>query len=341
LAVPPIGNVVTPANFILQSAQGAVLLSWSQAPLASTYYINRSTDGVTFTNIGQTASLSYTDTTGTVDTIYYYQIQASNGTNSSPTTVALTGLSLNPGQTTLANMRLEAQQRMDRIYFGNITTQEWNSMISQSYKELYDIIVQKFGDDYYSAVPYTYTTTGQIDPVYQAQVFPLPSDFYKLLGVEVALNPQDPNSWVTLKKFEFIQRNLWNFPNVYTFYGITNLRYRLNGNNLYIVPICSAGQTIRIWYAPRPSQLFNDTDIIDGISGYEEYVIADVCAKGMIKSEEDPGPFLLQKAALLKRIEDAAENRDIGEPERVSDSKTRNFAWSDSGGEFGSGSGMW
>lgn len=339
--VPPVGNVVTPGNFLGISAQGQVLLTWTQSPLATSYYISRSSDGITFTEIGQTAALQYVDTTGIVGTPYYYYVQASNGTNSSLPTVPVQLLSLNPGQTTVANMRLEAQQRMDRVYASNISTQEWNSMINQSAKELYDILVQKFGDDYFVATPYTYTTTGILNPQYNAQVFPLPSNFYKGLGVEVALNPQDPNSWVTLRKFEFIQRNLWNFPNVYTFYGITNLRYRFEGSNLYIVPIASSGQTIRIWYIPRPNQLINDTDTLDGFSGWEEYLICDVCMKGMIKSEEDFSPFALQKEALLKRIESAAENRDVGEPERVSDSKTRNFSWSNSDGEWSSGSGQW
>lgn len=338
---PPVGNVVAPGNFLGMSAQDQVLLTWTQSPVATSYYISRSIDNLTFAQIGQTVGLQFSDTTGVVGTIYYYTVQASNGTNSSAPLASIAGISLKPGQTTVGNLRLECQQRMDRVYASNITTQEWNSMISQSYKELYDVLLQKYGDDYYVAPPYTFTTSGQIDSTYQAQTFPLPNDFYKLRRCEVALNPADPNSWVTLRQFNDIQANLWNFPNVYTFYGVTNLRYRLMGTQLQIVPIASAGQTIRIWYAPRPNQLINDTDLLDAISGWEEYIVADVCMKGMIKSEEDFQPFMLQKAAVLARIESAAENRNMGEPQTVSDSKTRNFAWSDSGGEFGGGSGMW
>lgn len=332
MPIPPLGPVLTPAGFSLVSYQGQVGLSWNLTPLATTYYINRSTDNATFANIAQTASLSYVDTTGVVGTIYYYQIQAATGSYSSNPTASLAGISLKPGQTTLGNMRLEAQQRCNFENKPFITTQEWNSMISQSRKELYDIIIQKFGNDYYLKTPYTYTTSQNL------QFYPLPDDFYKLLGVEVALNPGDPSSWVTLKKFEFIQRNLWNYPNVYTFYGITNLRYRLEDNNLYIVPIPTGGETLRIWYAPRPDQLINDTDIVDGVSGWEEYIIVDCCIKALAKEESDVSIFAGQKQALLKRIEEAAENRDIGEPETVSDSKMRNFAWSDDNG-WGGGSG--
>lgn len=332
---------MTPPGFVAMSAQGAALLSWNVAPLASTYYINRSTDGVSFTNIGQTSALQFNDITGTLSVVYYYQVQAATALASSLPTVALTAQSLKPGQTTLGNIKLECQQRCNKEFSQFYTQQELNNMVSQSFKELYDILIQKFGNDYYIAPPFSYVTTGQVDPITQTQTFPLPNDFYKLMRVEVALNAGDPNSWVTLRQFDAIQANLWNFPNVYTFYGITNLRYRLWGTNLQIVPIASSGQTIRIWYSPRANQLINDTDTVDAISGYEEYIVADVCIKMLAKEESDVTIFAAQKAALMKRIEEAAENRNVGEPQTVSDSKTRNFAWTDSSGEFGGGSGMW
>jgi hypothetical protein len=335
MAQPAIGNMLTPAGFAVQSAQGQVISSWQISPLATTYYVNRSTDNVTFASLGQTSSLQYVDSTAVVGTIYYYTVQAANSSASSLATASLAGEALKPGQTTVGNLDTEIRQRCNKENSPFITQQESYSMINQSFKELYDILVSKWGQDYKVAQPYSFTTDGS------SSLFPLPADLYELMGVEVALNPSDPNSWVTLKKFEFIQRNLWNYPNVYTFYGITNLRYRLNGDNLYIVPICSANQTIRIWYAPRPNQLINSTDTVDAISGWEEYIVADCCVKILAKEESDPSIFIAQKNALLERIESMAQARDIGEPETVSDSKLRNFAWSDDGGMGGGNGGMW
>jgi len=342
MPVPSIGNVITPSNFLVLSAQGQVLLSWNAVPLTNIFYINRSIDNVTFTNIASTASVQYSDSSAVAGTIYYYTIQSGNGTNSSPPTYSLSGQSLLPGQTTVGNLRLECQQRVDRVNFDNITVQEWNSMISQSYKELYDIIIQKFGCDYYIAPPVSYLTTGQVDPVTGAQTFPLPADFYKLMRCEVALNPSDPNSWITLKQFEAIQANLWNYPNQFTFYGITNLHYRIWGDNLQIVPISQAGQTLRIWYSPKPNQLINDTDLLAAISGWEEYIVSDVCIKALVKTEEldTAAAFGQQKQALLMRIESAAQNRNVGEPQVVSDSRRRNFSWSEGIGSFDNG-GLW
>jgi hypothetical protein len=332
MPVPDIGAVITPSNFLAMSAQDQAYLTWDQVPLANIYYINRSIDNISFTNIGSTTGLQFSDFTIPFPLIgrpHFYNIQAGNGLFSSLPTLPQVATSLFPGQTTVANLRLEAQQRTDRVHFDNITNQEWNSMISQSYKELYDIILLKFGCDYYLAPPFTYLTTGQIDPITQAQTFPLPKNFYKLMRCEVALNPQDPNSWITLREFQAIQANLWNYPNQYTFYGITNLRYRLWGDNLQVVPISQAGSTLRIWYSPKPNQLINDTDLVEAISGYEEYIIADVCIKALAKTDEDVRVFAAQKLALLARIESAAQNRNVGEPQTVSDSRTRNFSWSD------------
>ena len=337
MSIPPLGNVITPTGFLATSCQGLVLLSWSPVPFVVNYYINRSTDNITFTNIANTVSLQFSDASAVVGTLYFYQIQAASLTASSLPTYSVSGQSLTPGQTTVGNLILECQQRTDRVNADNITTQEWTSMISQSYKWLYNLIIQKFGNDYFIAPPVSYLTTGQLDPVYNAQLFPLPPDFYKLMRCEVALNQGDPNSWITLKQYEAIQANLYNFPNIYTLYGVTNLRYRLWGNFLSIVPITTSGQTIRIWYSPRPSQLINLTDVVDGISAFEELMVADVCIKAMIKTEEDATGFALQKQELLKEVEEAAENRNVGEAQTVSDSRTRNFAWTDGGGTYGGG----
>jgi hypothetical protein len=337
MAVPSI-----PTQFYVQQGNAQVYLSWALVPGALGYQIQRSTDGVNFATLATPTTNSYLDTSVTVNTLYYYQLASSNVSGLSGYTASQPIIPNNIGQMNLGQLRLQAQQRADRVGSNFLTLPEWNENITNSYKELYDLIAQKFGDDYFIAFPYTYTTSGTIDPNYQAQVFPLPINFYKLILCEVALNPQDPNSWVTLKQYQRIQQNLWNFPNVYTFYGITNLRYRLTGTQLQIVPIASAGQTIRIWYIPRPNTLMQDTDLVDGISGWEEYIIIDAAIKALQKEESDIQVLALQKAAIIQRLESAAANRNVAEPQLVSDSKRRNFAWGDPGDGFGYGdSGSW
>lgn len=134
----------------------------------------------------------------------------------------------------------------------------------------------------------------------------------------------------------FAERNRYSIPNMQAFYGLTNLRYRLQGNNVWFTPTPAGGQTIRLWYVPRLSSLVNLTDTCDGVSGWTEYIIVDAATKCMQKEESDVSVLMAQKAALIARIEAAAENRDAGNPQVVSDTQSQNW----SGGEgWGSGNG--
>jgi hypothetical protein len=91
-----------------------------------------------------------------------------------------------------------------------------------------------------------------------------------------------------------------------------------------------------MWYAPRPQILYADTQILDGIAGYEDMVILSAARKAMLKQEQDVAEIDAELQYMYQRIDEAAENRDIGEPEQVSDSRMRNFSWSDdNGGGYG------
>jgi hypothetical protein len=94
-----------------------------------------------------------------------------------------------------------------------------------------------------------------------------------------------------------------------------------------------------MWYSPRANQLINLTDTVDMVSGWEEYIVVDMCEKMMLKEEsfESATGFAQIKAALIKRVEDEAENRNVGEPQTVSDNKMKNFSWTD--GQSGGGDG--
>lgn len=227
----------------------------------------------------------------------------------------------------LSDLRTEVRRRSDQENSTFVTDPEVNSYINQSYFELYDLLVQKYGDDYFVASPYTFTTDGT------SQFYNLPTDFLKLLGVDVQLGTGS-DSFVTIKPFNFSARNRFAVPNFQSFYGVTNLRYRLKGSQLWLTPIAAAGQTVQIWYVPKLTTLVNDTDTVDGISGWTEYIIVDAAIKCLEKEESDTSALEARKAALIARIESAAENRDAGSPATVADTQYDDFRY-----PTGSGSG--
>ena len=341
MAIPAV-----PTNFNLQTGQASNFLSWDITATATTYLVERSLDGVTFaiqaTITGSPLNNYYLDAPYDVSlnpggvlpqTKYYYRVAAENGSGTSPYTTTQSIVPALIGQVSLQWIRLMSFLRADMIYSQQVSLPEANSYITESYKELYDLLSQKFGDEYFSSKTYTWTTQQNL------QLYPLPADFFKSTLVEVTLNPSDPTAWVTLKRFNKIQQNLLNYPNVYTYWGFTNLRYRFTGNYLQIVPVTIGGQTIRMWYTPRSNILMQDTDVLDGISGWEQYVIVDAARQMLAKQELDTTFLEGEKAALIDRIESAAENRDIAEPETVSDSRRRNFGWGGDGGMDGYGGG--
>lgn len=338
----------TPTNFFVQTGDGDVFVSWDITSGATSYVVQRSLDGVNFTTIATNSGAPlynyYLDhgfdsslyPTGPVtQTQYYYQVQAVNGSGSSGFTTAALVIPTPIGKVSLGFLRYQAQSRCDRINSQFVTTPEWNQYITEARKQLYNIITECYGGDYYSSSTYTITTQSGV------QQYPLPGDMFKPTLVEVALNPNDSQSWVTLRRFNWIQKNLWNYPNVYTFYGITNIRYRFMGDFLYIVPVTTSNQTIRINYVPRPSTLMIDTEIVDGISGFEEYIILTAAMMALLKEESPTAEeFAVLRDKIVTDIESAAENRDIGEPQTVSDSRVRNFAWSSDDGQYGGSGGL-
>lgn len=328
-----------PSNIAVQQGNGQVFISWDVSAGATSYNVQRSTDNVTFASLGVSATNSLTDLTALIGTAYFYQVAAINGSGTStylpgngPTVPSIAG------NDCLGSLRLQAQQRADRVNSNFVTASEWNSYINQSAFELYDILTTEY-EDYNIAEPFVFVTTS-------AQSYKLPNGIvadayggigrplYKLMGVDLGLT-SGSNGWLTVKKFDFIQRNRYIFPNLASSYmGVFNLRYRVMGNQLTLIPPPSAGQYLRLWYVPRMERLLKDTDMLDGVNGWTEYVIVDAAIKALQKEESDVTALMMQKQALTDRIQAAAMNRDAGQPDTISSTRNESYGgWGD--GSFG------
>lgn len=324
----------TPQNFLVQQGNGQVLVSWDISAGSTSYSVQRSTDGVTYSTLATPAPNQYLDLAVTIGTQYYYKVAASNGSGTSLYTTPQSVVPVQTGEMTLGQLRLLSQQKADRVNSQFVTTAECNTYINQSYFELYDLLTTVY-EDYYIAPALQLVTDGT------SQLYPLPNGtnyngappFYKLMGIDCGLD-NSGNAWVTLKKFNFIARNRYVYPNISsTFLGVFNLQYRLLGNNIELIPTPSANQILRLWYIPRMQQLLADTDIADGVSGWTEYIAVDVAIKILQKEESDVSVLMAEKAALKKRIEDSAMNRDVGQSDTISNTRS----WSERSGNYGGG----
>jgi hypothetical protein len=190
------------------------------------------------------------------------------------------------GKLTLLQLRTRIRNRCDMASSQFITDSELNDYINDSLYELYDLLIEKYGNRYYVATPSTIATDGT------NYLYSLPSDFYKLIGVDLKTN-SNTNPYVNLRSFDFAHRNSFRTPD--------------------------SGKTVQLWYAPRLTELVNDTDVADGVDGWLEYVVVDCGLKCLQKEESDVSVFAGQKQMLIKRIEDAAEARDCANPPRMID----------------------
>lgn len=195
-----------------------------------------------------------------------------------------------------------------------ITDSELNSYINSSIAELHDILVQSYGEDYY-VKDITFTSTAQQEE-YDLTTVITDDDFYKLRGIDAKLNGDD---WFTLQRFNFNERNRFQNFGVWDYLGITNVRYRLLGNKVRFSPAPDSEIQIRIWYIPVAEKLSADSDELRDFNQYSEYVITDACIKMLAKEESDASVFIAQKADLKRRIEEAANNRDAGANDSITD----------------------
>jgi hypothetical protein len=199
--------------------------------------------------------------------------------------------------TTLLELRTRAKQESDNVGQSFVSDSEWNSYIAASYQELYGLIVNAFGNDYFVQTPasgYTFVTDGVNEH------FALPADMFKLLAVDVQISA--PNHWIALKPFMMSERNDFGFIGM-------------------MIPM--AGQTIRLLYVPKATVLTADVDVIDGVNGWEEYIVVDACIKALAKEEADVSVFGARKAGLLERLQGEITNRDAGSPACVADTQRR------------------
>lgn len=200
-------------------------------------------------------------------------------------------------------MRTQIRDRyeLDDNYVSDSTLNAW---INGSYQDLYDLMLAA-NTDWFT------TTDTSITVSSGTSAYSLPADFYKLVGVDVA----DGSDWYNLRPFNLAERNR------YTNGDKSFARYRIMNGQIHIYPTPAWGAGLRLWYVPVPTALSGDGDTLDGVNGWEEYVIVDVMIKAAQKEEQDATLLVAQKEALIKRIQKLAQHVDDGEAPRVRDTQ--------------------
>lgn len=172
-----------------------------------------------------------------------------------------------------------------------IDTTEALDIFNMCYTDFYDMLVTKF--DNYFVSEHTVTLTANEND------YALPSDFYKLVGADFLVSG---NTYVTLKPFSETERN---------------------GASGTLAPVPSG--TVRLRYVPAPTIYEDTSDEVDGISGWENVIVYEMAIYMLDKEETSSAPLRERLERLYRRIEAAAQNRDVGSPGTVRDIYSVNY----------------
>lgn len=217
----------------------------------------------------------------------------------------------------LSALRTRARRRADQESTLFVSDAEANQYISASYAELYDILV-KSGLSYFETDA-TVNATG-------ASVYALPADHYATLAVHYQVQAS-PARYVPLALLQPAYRHAAEYSGASRAYV-----YRVVGTNLELLPAPATGGVYRHTYVPAPADLTADGNSVDGVSGWEEFIVVDAAIKMRTKEESDTAALERDRARLLERIAEAAENRNMGQPHKVIDARDAYDAFM---GEYG------
>jgi hypothetical protein len=201
---------------------------------------------------------------------------------------------------TVGEIITQARYRADRENDSFFSAAELRTYVSASYARLYMMLV-KGGFSLATEVEATITSTG-------TNAYALPATHLATVGIdyEVATGQYTP-----LRRLMTAERTHFQSSS-----GPAT-GYRLVGSDVILYPTPASGQVYRHVYIAAPAVLDADADTIDGVAGWEEFIVEDVARKMKVKEEGDTRPHDQAIALLMKQIDEEIEDRHLAAPRRV------------------------
>lgn len=167
------------------------------------------------------------------------------------------------------------------------------------------------------------TTVTVTDPT--VRTYAVPADIHSIIAVDyergTARYPVEP--------FNFHERQFGTLTTTTSSWGIPIARYRLTesgtdgtGAQLEFDANPGAG-TYRVHYVPAAPVAVEETTVVDGVGGWEDWIVYELC-EWMHGKEQTVNPDIARRRAQLeKRLDYMAANRDIGRAPQIQDTYSR------------------
>ena len=229
----------------------------------------------------------------------------------------------------LATMRGRARRRANQETLDQanafITDAEIDENLNYHLEVIYSLLVEAREQNYFRTEG-TYLTA--------TQDLALP-DFLQIISVDWIRGPGD---YVSLSPFMEAERNLLRSVTGGNFNATP--MYQLRPTGLRIYPIPTSATSFYVAYVPKFTRLVVDTDVFEGVAGFEDYAIAKTAAYMLAKDQDtESAAYHEQQAETIRqRIVTDAPQRNAGMPLRIQRNKrtaaieTANFSGSSFGG---------
>lgn len=211
---------------------------------------------------------------------------------------------------TFADLKEDVREQADLPAFAAssfVSTSLVERWLNKATRQFIGLVMEAKGDEWNAAEDTTTTVPG-------TGAYPLPADLYQLRYIASLDNGNYAPMYPATQEATIYGRSndLAPTPKVPD--------YRIVGGQLVLVPTPQQVFDVVVYYASTKimfntggtpiSTMTADTDYIDGVLGWEDWIVYDVCARIMSKQDEDPSRFQTLKAEIENRIEDQKFRRD-------------------------------
>lgn len=220
---------------------------------------------------------------------------------------------------TLAELRIRARRRANMETAGSdqfVTDVELDAYLNDGLGELYDLLLQSWGDEYFVSTTTLALTSGTAS-------YALPADFYKLLTVIIDdgqyYHPAPRYRWHDLARLEQLTGSQGGT-------SVFHLQYGLNSHvqgQITFKPTPQASYTATLHYIPKYTALTTVSGTATDINRWDEYAVIRAAIQMLRKEESLEHAAMLETelARMERRIKALAGSRDAGRAHRIEDTR--------------------
>ncbi len=197
------------------------------------------------------------------------------------------------------------------------TDAEITQYINNSGTWLNDILSQAFGSKY-NLKKITFTLTPGTDTynISDGAATIKATDFMALQRLEVRVNG---SQYVKINEIKLGELDYYQNPSSnMTAYG-PMIAYTFLGPSLLFAPVPQIAYAMRMFYTACWTNLASGSDVMDAVDGWHQLIMDDVCIKILRKQDLPCDEFIRSKQEQLDRINQLKQNRDTGNPPRITD----------------------